>query len=187
MITWWTLTTWLSASAPHSCLCLRAMTKSPARHMWTSSSKPLLYITRPSFQGPVSWRAPYMTVEEPLRNTGESRVKLVRKKDENESHNLGKIHWQWIPAPHFIWAAAQPNHKTRNELIRRAWFNAGPVRHEGLSTIKIKRYYKDQQSPTGSHSLFKVYILCILCSFKPSVQWLRTDTFLTLSVYQHMT
>lgn len=181
MTTWWTPTTWLSASAPHSCLCLRATTKSPARHMWMSSSKPLLSIMRASFQGPVSWRGPSMTMEEPLRNTGESKISgsefsyKKSKKDENEAHNLGIIHWQWILAPRFIGAAAQPNRKTRNELIRRAWFNAEPVRNDGLIIIKIKRHYKDQQSPTGSQSLFKFYILHILCSFKLSVQWLKTQ------------
>lgn len=84
-----------------------------------------------------------MTVEEPLRNTGESKISVSEfgykedEKDENEAHNLGKIHWQWMLAPRFIGAAAQPNRKTRNELIRRAWFNAGQVWNDGVSIIKI--------------------------------------------------
>lgn len=122
-----------------------------------------------------------MTMEEPLRNTGESKIsvsefgykeeKRMKMKHIILAKFIGSEFWPQVLLEQLL----KPNRKTRNELIRRAWFNAGQVWNDGVSIIKIKRHYKDQQSPTGSQSLFKVYILHILSSFKLSVQWLKTQ------------
>lgn len=74
--TWWTPITWPSASAPHLCLCLRVMTRSHARPMWTSWSRLSSSTMRASSLVHVSLRVLCMSVEEPLKNTGELWVWL---------------------------------------------------------------------------------------------------------------
>lgn len=76
MRTWWTRTTWPYVSAPHSCLHQTAKTRSPARLMWTRSSRPSSSTTRPSSPMPKNWRDPSTRSAWLVETTGEQHANI---------------------------------------------------------------------------------------------------------------